>query len=299
MFEVELLRIRPLSPTLSRFTFTGPDLDQFADNGYDQRIKLVFPLPGIGLESVPTGDDWYSEWRSLPVGRQNPIRTYTVRQVRADEREIDVDIVLHGDAGPASAWASRAQPGDPLVILGPNRGFDGVCGGVDFVPPAHTETILLVGDETALPAIASILERLAPDARGLALVEVPHLGDAAALVAHVGVEVRVVARGAGDPGSALLPAVRAATGMLLGPGGRGGVGDLEKLDDVDVDSVLLWEVPVSDAGVPLCESTELYAWVAGEAGVVKEVRRHLVRECGLDRASVAFMGYWRLGRADI
>ena len=42
----------------------------------------------------------------------------------------------------------------------------------------------------------------------------------------------------------------------------------------------------------------LYAWLAGEAGVIRTLRRHLVAERGLDRRAVAFMGYWRLGHAD-
>ncbi|TBL34562.1 siderophore-interacting protein, partial [Verrucosispora sp. SN26_14.1] len=64
------------------------------------------------------------------------------------------------------------------------------------------------------------------------------------------------------------------------------------VDDVDVDRAILWEVP--DA----LPSTPLYAWLAGEAGVIRTLRRHLVAECGLDRRAVAFMGYWRHGRAD-
>jgi NADPH-dependent ferric siderophore reductase len=63
------------------------------------------------------------------------------------------------------------------------------------------------------------------------------------------------------------------------------------LDDVDIETGILWEVPVEPRG-----TAGAYAWLAGEAGVVKELRRHLVREVGLPRTSVAFMGYWREGR---
>lgn len=64
------------------------------------------------------------------------------------------------------------------------------------------------------------------------------------------------------------------------------------------DHDLLWEVPVDADGVPLTDSSRLYAWLAGEAGVIKTLRRHLVTDCGVDRRAVAFMGYWRLGRAE-
>jgi NADPH-dependent ferric siderophore reductase len=71
-----------------------------------------------------------------------------------------------------------------------------------------------------------------------------------------------------------------------------------ELSDVDVDSEILWEVPVDAAGHPLVQDTVLYAWLAGEAGVIKTLRRYLVSEKGVDRTSVAFMGYWRHGRAE-
>lgn len=329
VFDVSVVRVRALGPNLSRFTFGGGDLEDFAETGYDQRIKLILPLPVVGLAPMPRTENWYGDWRALPAELQNPIRTYTVRAVRRQLAEIDVDIVMHGDSGPASAWASTARPGDPLIVVGPNHHFDGDCGGVDFAPPAETGLHLLIGDETALPAIAAILEKLAPDARGIALVETPHADDRLALGYHPGVEVRHVERGDGLPGSALVPAVRAATELLFGTGTRAGAGDAEggaasapaggtahsgadargagaaaraaevELDDVDVDSAVLWDVPGEYSGIPLCDRTDVYAWVAAEAGVVKELRRHFVRDCGLDRSCAAFMGYWRLGRADL
>jgi len=55
---------------------------------------------------------------------------------------------------------------------------------------------------------------------------------------------------------------------------------------------------VTRAGAPLTDSSRLYAWLVGEAGVIRTPRRRLVTECGVDRRAVAFMGYWRLGRAE-
>jgi len=68
-----------------------------------------------------------------------------------------------------------------------------------------------------------------------------------------------------------------------------------ELDDVDVPEGILWEVPSEDAAPR--RSSGVYAWLAGEAGVVKGLRRHLVQERGVDRRSVAFMGYWRDGKS--
>ncbi|AXH36526.1 siderophore-interacting protein [Humibacter sp. BT305] len=293
LHEVTLVRRRRISPSFVRFTFAGPELDQFADNGLDQRIKLIFPLEGVGLAPVPMGDDWYAQWRELPDELRNPIRTYTIRAVRQEQREIDVDIVLHGVTGPASRWASSAEPGDSIVVLGPNAAYDGFHGGVDFLPPRRSGRVLLAGDETALPAIANILEALPADARGCALVEVPHPDDAVALPTHPGFEVIVLARDGGQHGDALSPLVRDKVDGLLEA-----LDSEVDLDDVDVDAGLLWEVPSDDAGHAALDDAPLYAWLAGEASVIKLLRRHLVAERGMDRKAVAFMGYWRLGRSE-
>ncbi|WP_433291205.1 siderophore-interacting protein [Actinoplanes sp. CA-030573] len=289
-FTTTVREVRRLSPSFVRVTLTGDDLHHFADNGFDQRIKLIPPLPGCGHEHLPTGADWYTEWRNLPDERRNPIRTYTVRAVRAELREVDVDMVLHGVHGPASRWASQAVPGSTACIMGPNAQHDGVHGGLDFRPPARTECLLLGGDETAVPAISSILACLPVDASGEALLEVPCSGDRLDLVAPPGVRITWLPRDAKAHGELLVPAMRSATRRLLGRVAAGPAADLE---DVDVDNDILWEVPE-----PVTDVSRFYAWLAGEAAVIKTLRRHLVAECGVDRRSVAFMGYWRLGRAE-
>lgn len=291
-FPVEVARIVRLSPNFLRVTFTGDDLDHFADNGWDQRIKLIPPLPESGHDHLPTGPDWFTRWRGLPDGQRNPIRTYTVRNVRAADREIDVDMVLHGVNGPASRWAVAARPGSRMCIMGPNADFAGAAGGIDFHPPAGTRRILLVGDETAVPAIASILSRLPADAVGEALLEVPESADRLELAAPANVTVTWLPRDGEAHGVRLVPAVRAVAGRLLGDCRPPAVA--ADLEDVDVDQGILWEVPEESAGSP----DGFYAWLAGEAAVIKTLRRHLVSECGVDRRAVAFMGYWRLGRPE-
>ena len=96
-------------------------------------------------------------------------------------------------------------------------------------------------------------------------------------------------------GELLVPAVQAACARLLP--GQAPAPDVE-LEDVDVDEGMLWEVPVDATGAPLRADAALYAWLAGEAAVIKTLRRHLVAECGVDRKAVAFMGYWRAGRSE-
>nr|WP_309238236.1 siderophore-interacting protein [Actinoplanes aureus] len=290
-FPAQVTRVTRLSPNFVRVTLTGDDLDRFADNGWDQRIKLIPPLPGSGHDHLPTGPDWYSRWRGLPDEQRNPIRTYTARAVRPHLREVDVDMVLHGVNGPASRWAVEARPGSTACIMGPNADFTGTAGGIDFHPPAGTRRILLGGDETAVPAIASILAGLPADACGEAVLEVPEGADALDIVAPAGFRVTWLARDGAAHGTHLIPAVEAAAARLLGDCTAPAEVDLE---EVDVDEEILWEVPDTSAA----SIDGFYAWLAGEAGVIKTLRRHLVSDCGVDRRAVAFMGYWRLGKAE-
>ena len=290
-------RIETLSPTFRRFTLTGPEISTVADNRLDQRFKILFPVPGVGLDAMPPGDDWYLAWRQLDNSVRPVMRTYTVREVRPEAAEFDVDIALHGRIGPASAWALDARPGDELIVCVPHTGFEGdFHGGVDWRPLAEARRILIAADETALPAVSGIFERLGPEVRGTAIVEVPHPEDAAAISAPPeGVRLIVVARGADPVGSRLVPTVREAAASLLSAAPGGGA---QEIEDVDIDQVMLWEVPHDLAGNPLGHAP-FFAWLAGEASPIKELRRFLVSEKGVDRHSVAFMGYWRAGRPEM
>ncbi|GAA3652136.1 siderophore-interacting protein [Microbacterium marinilacus] len=280
--------VRVLSPHFTRVTLTDPSLAHFGTGGLDQRIKLLLPaadgtLPeDIGLFDLPVAE-WYPAWRALPGERRGAMRTYTVRGIRPEAHEIDVDFVLHGTDGPASAWASAARPGDELVVLGPDARSARQGGGIEW-KPGDASAVLLAGDETAAPAICSILESLEADRTGHAFIEVPHEDDRLPVAAPAGVQVTWLPRGDAPHGAPLETAVRA-----WGADHRGGAG--ADLPDPDADA-LLWEVPVAAA------DGGLYAWLAGEAGVITGLRRHLVRDLGFDRRSVAFMGYWRRGRSE-
>lgn len=286
-FAVQVAGVAQLGPSFRRVTFRGDDLDEFASGGADQRIKLLLPLPGSGLADCPTGADWYAEWRALPVARRNPMRTYTVRAARPFQREVDVDFVLHGPAGPASQWAEGARPGDEAVLVGPNARFSGVAGGVEWRPPAGVGALLLAGDETAVPAMSAIAEGLPDGTAARVLLEVPTEDDVLDLDVAADVRLTWLPRRQGAvsrPRGALLTAAVCAAAAELG--GPAAASDGEDLDP----DALVWEVPDEPAG------SGVYAWLAGEAGVVTGLRRHLLRDAGFDRRSVAFMGYWRDGR---
>ena len=282
-----------LSPNFLRVTLTGPDLVHFGTAGLDQRIKLILPLPDGSFTDVGQFDEtvgmmeWYRRWRELPDETRNPIRTYTIRAVRPEVREIDVDFVLHGTEGPASAWASAAAPGAPLVVIGPDARAD-ETGGLEW-NPGDAGSVLIAGDETAVPAICAIVESLPAHVTGSVYIEVPTEADALPLAAPEGVAIRWLARGSAAHGLRLSAAVH-AWGETRATEDEPAATTGTELADPSEDEVL-WEVP--DAAVGSC-----YAWLAGEASTITALRRHLVRDLGIDRRSVAFMGYWRRGRAE-
>jgi len=290
-FPVQVRRVTDLTPSFRRFTFAGDSLDRWGDPGWDQRVKVVLPLPDGDLDGFPRGEDWYLRWRDLPAARRHPFRTYTVRGVR--DGEVDIDMVVHPVDGPASAWIAAAGVGDEVVLVGPTTESAAEYGGVDFLPPAQTRRFLLAGDETAAPAIAVILEQLPAEARGIAVLEVPGSSDTAYLPRHRGIDVRVFPRNGARRGEALVREGNRAADELAP------AGPAHAVEEFDVDTGILWEAPRSARGGAVLRSTPLYAWLAGEAGAIKALRRHLVGDLGLDRRTVAFMGYWRLGRPEI
>ncbi|TFD48950.1 siderophore-interacting protein [Cryobacterium frigoriphilum] len=296
-YDVSVAAVQRLSHNFTRVTFTGAQLHEFGTAGLDQRIKIVLPLPQVGVAHFPRVTAWYEAWRNLPDGLRNPIRTYTVRAVRPERREVDIDFVMHGDGGPASSWVATASVGDCLTIVGPDERGENPRAGIEWRPGA-ARALLIAGDETAAPAICSILAALPRDAVGCAFIEVPNAEDAQPTDAPAGVCVTWLARSTAGHGVALDLAVRGWTDRFLTEHHAAALAERAELAELDLDREMLWDVPapvaVDDAGL----SGHLYAWLAGEASVIKGLRRFLVTETGIDRRQVAFMGYWRDGRAE-
>ena len=288
-YRATVSAIRRLSPGFQRVSLTCDEFETFGTERLDQRIKLVFPLAD-GSFSALDGGDWYDQWRALPEHRRNPFRTYTVRDVSQEDCRVDIDFVVHGDGGPAAAWLSTAGLGDELVVVGPDALSPHSGVGIDWCPGAARD-LLLVGDETAAPAITSILETLPASRRAHAFIEVPVEEDALPLDVGPNVQVTWIARAGAEHGSRLVPAVTAWLAEHPEVVAAAAADRVQSLDDVDVDVEILWERPERTA-------EGFYAWIAGESGVVKTLRRLLVRGHGIDRGRVAFMGYWRLGRSE-
>ncbi|MFE9727767.1 siderophore-interacting protein [Streptomyces sp. NPDC005794] len=138
--------VRRLTARMVRITLAGDGVGDFHYAGPDHLVRLFLPVSD-DLQ-LPTGSDWWTELQAMPEERRPVVRNYTVRRIDHVRRRLDIDFALHGDSGPASAWAGTAEPGDRIGILSDGARYQ--AGDADWQ--------LLIGDETALPAIASMLE---------------------------------------------------------------------------------------------------------------------------------------------
>lgn len=229
-------RVTHLTPRMVRITFASPELGDFAWNGPAAHIKLIFaqPAPAApGLEPPrPT------------------MRTYTPRRFDRNTHELDVDFILHGE-GPASSWAEQAAVGQSLTIAGPGRNY--------VIDPA-AEWFLLAGDDTAIPAISTILEGLPASASARVLIEVVDRRDEVEIPAHPNTVVTWLHRGAelSKAGAPLEAAIRA------------------------------YQMPPGSGRV----------YVACESGAMRRIRAHLLTEKTINREHLVTRGYWKLGSVD-
>ena len=122
-----------------------------------------------------------------------PTRVYTIRHIDAARQEITIDFALHANPGPATRWAMDARPDDIVGILGP------AANG-----PKHAEFHVLLGDETALPGIARILESLPATTTGHAFIEVDSKADELPLQCPAGLSLTWLHRNGADAGTATL-----------------------------------------------------------------------------------------------
>lgn len=216
-----------LTPGMLRIVFSGDDLRDFASLAPDDHIKLFVPTPSG--EVVP--------------------RSYTPRRYDAEAHTLAIDFALH-DAGPATNWAIDARPGDRLEVGGPKG---------STIISADIRHWLLIGDETALPAIARRIEEIGAGVRVTSVVAVT--GPQEHLVFDACADMRTLwayrsISDSADPGALLAI-----------------------LKTIDV--------------LP-----ETFVWIAAEALVTRAVRSYLVQERGHPLSWMKASGYWVMGRAD-
>ena len=233
-----------LTPRLTRLTLQGPGLVGFEPDGPAASLRLLLPRATTGALELPT---WNGNEFLYEDGARPPIRTLTPMAVDPAAGQLEVAVVRHGE-GPLSAWADAVQEGDEGAVSGPGRGYE-VDPGAD--------SFLLAGDESALPAILTVLAELPGGAAARVLVEVAEATDRVELPSPATVQATWIARRDGaEPGAGLVDAL---------------------------------------AGEPIEQGTPV--WVAGEAAAVQRIRKLLFDERGLARSQAVIRGYWKLGRA--
>ncbi|MFC7931580.1 SIP domain-containing protein [Streptomyces cinereoruber] len=248
--ELTVLRAENLTPGMRRLTLGGPQLDAFVKDGlelpalrtegFDDHVKFFFAdetgrlvLPRQQVSSL----DW-SDGR--PVAKD-----YTPVSHDPEKGEIVFDFVRH-DGGVASTWAENAAPGDSAWIAGPKMSHS---------HPEGADWILVVGDETALPAIGRWLAEMPEGTKARVFIEVGEDSHRQELPTKADAEIVWLSRNGAPAGTTdlLEQAVRAADWL---PG-------------------------------------TVFAWVAGEAVTLKGIRRHLATERGVPREQTHITGYWR------
>jgi NADPH-dependent ferric siderophore reductase len=237
-------RIVDLTPHMRRITLTGADLAGFVSSGFDDHVKLFFPRPGEDEPARPAiGADGKSIWDE---SRKPPARDFTPRRYDPAVGELDIDFALHDD-GPATDWAVEARPGSKLGLGGP-RG--------SFVISTAFDWHLLIGDETALPAIGRRLEELPATARAFVVAEVADGNEQLTFASDAAFDVTWVHRNGARPGS--IEGLTHAAEALPLPQGQG------------------------------------YSWIAAETAVAKQLR-HILIERGFDKRWMRASGYWKRG----
>lgn len=199
---VEVLRVRDVTPQMRRITLGGEEMRDYPSVRQGAHVKLFFPRPGQEAPALPTFGEDGPRW---PPDKERPFsRPYTVRHMRTETGEMDLDFFLHDPGGPATEWALRAAPGAKVGISGP--------GGREIIP-RDAGQYLFVGDESAIAAIAAHLESLPQSVRGLALIEVSDKNEEQTLETPEGVRIEWLLRNGKAPGRTtnLIDAVRSLT----------------------------------------------------------------------------------------
>lgn len=245
---LRLRAARDITPRMRRLTFAGPDLGRFEAEML--HVKLLIPEDGAGggAQGEPRWPVLSPSGQAVFEGCALTRRTYTIRRIDAASGELDIDFVRHGDASPGSRFAARARPGDWLGITGPGGGT---------IP--LQEWSLLAGDETALPAIARVLEAAPPAAQGVALIEVADAAEIQPLRHPPGFSLRWLPRDGAAHGAPLLQAVCAT---------------------------------------PWPEQGAVSAWAACEARTARALRERWGADPRLPRGQFRAAAYWREGLAE-
>ncbi|WP_319412405.1 siderophore-interacting protein [uncultured Cohaesibacter sp.] len=225
--DLEVQSVERITPSMIRIVLGGDELADFTSLAPDDHIKLFVP------------DD-----KGMMV-----MRDYTPRAFDYEARSLTVDFAVH-EAGPATAWAIAAKPGDRLQVGGP-RGSAVLTGEI--------KRLLLIGDETALPAIGRWIEEADAGLEIEAFVAVPDAADSQSFKTCADLAMHWIYRPGGEANNP-EPLLQAVKDVACGEG--------------------------------------TYVWIAAEARVAKAIRTYLIEELAHPLTWMKASGYWVHGQAD-
>lgn len=243
--EMAVVGSYDVTPRMRRVTLAGVDPRCFDGGGL--HVRILIPPKGRPPSWPRASEDGRVLW---PKGEDAlTSRVYTVRSIDHLRKTIDIDVVLHGgDRTPGATWAAQARAGDVVGVMGP--------GGGD-VPDAGR--LVLMGDETAIPAVARILEALPSGRRATVRLEVADRDDEQDLGSKATVDLRWIYRNGAEPGT---------TGVLPV--------EIRRLD---------WAAMGED----------VYVLAGCEHADARAIRTFLRKEIGLPRDRHLVAAYWRRG----
>lgn len=255
----DVVRTEHVTPHMVRVVLGGNGFDTFVPNQFtDAYCKVLFLRDDVDVPALPTPLT-LDTFQSLPPDRQPVIRTLTVRSADRDKREIAIDFVVHGEHGVAGPWALKAQPGQPVYLMGPSGAY---------APDPSADWHLLAGDESALPAIAASLETLPAGAVARVFVEVSGPDDEIELRTAADLDVYWIY--------------------------RGGRADLVLEDRAGDHAPLI--AAVKEAR---WLSGQVQVFIHGEAqAVMHNLRPYIRKQRGVDAKWASISGYWRRGRTE-
>ena len=260
----QVVRTEQLTPHLLRLVLggsgPGTGFDTFTPSEFtDSYVKIVIVDDEIDVPTLPQPLT-IDSFNTLPPERRPTVRTFTVRHVDAERREIWLDFVVHGEHGVAGPWAAAAEPGQPVYLMGPSGAY---------APDPAADWYLFAGDETAIPAIGVALEALPDNAIGKAFIEIAGPEDEIPLKRPDGVELIWIY--------------------------RGGRADLVP-EDVAGDNAPLIAAVKETPWLP----GQVQVFIHGEAqAVMHNLRPYIRKERGVEaKWASSISGYWRRGRTE-
>ena len=240
MHQATVIAIEQVTPRVRRIVFSSDTLADFTVPSPGAHIKLFF-----GTNPNEPIDD--------PRKLRSQMRTYTPRYFNPETKELTVEFVLHGD-GLASTWAAQAQVGEALTLAGPG-------GGMDI--PKNLKNIIMLVDESAIPAAGTILEALPAGCIPTVICEVEDVREQRSLSSQIRTKSTWLFR----------QEQNASPGTLLENYLPNVLAEAKDFDDV------FW-------------------WIACEADTMRRMRSQLLKQSGINKDRLITRGYWKLGASN-